>query len=273
MVLFCSLRPQRSVISCGNRFSLLLDYYCASYVTRHTDDPLIAAMDVAQPSTLHESSRRLRDLDPACPRVYGVAVMADVGRRRWWPLTAAVTTDRLRRMFEADAREVDDRAAASQLAATLAYCVVGRVAALLILEGRAWDPGLENLWVHCDSERAIDWVGVVDATLRVLPDDPAVADAVVRLPSEAALATWTAHRCHRALQPLFARLHRVSDGALAVSEMWGIVGAAIVSTATQIPLMAGSCRVSGMRRGQALLDAFVTFGLPVRGLPRKRLFN
>jgi hypothetical protein len=36
---------------------------------------------------------------------------------------------------------------------------------------------------------------VVDPTLRVLPDD-AATDDVVRLPGEAALATWTAHRCH-----------------------------------------------------------------------------
>ena len=45
-----------------------------------------------------------------------------------------------------------------------------------MLEGRAWDTGLENLWVHVDSEGAIDWLGVVDPTLRVLPDDPFCVD-------------------------------------------------------------------------------------------------
>jgi hypothetical protein len=174
-------------------------------VTILVDDPLIAGMPISRPLPLHESSARLRKLDPECPRRYGVAVMADVGRRRWWPLASALTSDRLRRMFASAAREMDSWAAASQLAAALAYTVVGRVVALVILEGRAWDPGLENLWVHCDSEGAIDWAGVVDATLRVLPNDPVVDDSVVRLPGEAALATWTAHRCHRALQPLFAR--------------------------------------------------------------------
>jgi hypothetical protein len=161
------------------------------------DDPLIAGMVIARPLPLHESSGRLRELYPACPRVYGVAVMTDVGRRRWWPLVSALTTDRLRRMFVTAAGEMDGRAAASQLAATLAYTVAGRVVALVILEGRAWDPGLENLWVHCDSEGAIDWVGVVDATLRVLPTDPAGCDNVVRLPSEAALATGHYNRCSR----------------------------------------------------------------------------
>jgi hypothetical protein len=32
--------------------------------------------------------------------------------------------------------------------------------------------------------------------------------------------------------------------------------------------LAGSCEAAGMRRGQAVLDAFVSFGLPVRGLRR-----
>ena len=112
---------------------------------------------------LHESSRRLRELYPECPRVYGVAVMGDLSRRRWWPLAEALTTDRLRTMFDVAAAETANRAAATQqLAATLAHVVIGRVVPLVVLEGRAWDTGLENLWVHVDSEGAIDWVGVVD---------------------------------------------------------------------------------------------------------------
>ena len=76
-------------------------------------------------------------------------------------------------MFDAAApRRTAAAAVAQQLAATLAHVVIGRVVALVVLEGRAWDTGLENLWVHVDSEGAIDWVGVVDPTLRVLPDDP-----------------------------------------------------------------------------------------------------
>ncbi|WP_373693528.1 iron reductase [[Mycobacterium] burgundiense] len=220
---------------------------------------------------LHESSRRLRNLYPECPRVYGVAVMADVSRRRWWPLASALNGERLELMFHAAAMEMDSRtAAAQQLAATLAHAVIGRVVALVVLEGRAWDTGLENLWVHVDSEGAIDWLGVVDPTLRVLPEDPCAgtvrpAEGVVELPSEAALATWIAHRCHRTLAPLFARLHRVSGGAVSVAAMWHTVGTAIVVAATQVPQLAGSSEVVGMRRGQAVLDALVGFGLPVRG--------
>jgi hypothetical protein len=249
------------------------------------DDPLIAGMAIARTLPLHESSRRLRELNPECPRVYGVAVMSDLTRRRWWPLQEALGTDRLAGMFNISALEVDSPAAAAQqLAATLAHVVIGRVIPLLVLEGRAWDTGLENLWVHVDSEGAIDWVGVVDPTVRALPDDPFfrarekrrggareeraahfARDGMVRLPSEAALTTWVAHRSHRTLQPLFGKLTDVSGGAISTASMWQIVGAAVVGAATHVPLLARSSELTSMRRGQAVLDALVGFGLPVRG--------
>jgi hypothetical protein len=245
------------------------------------DDPLIARMAISRTMPLHESSRRLRELYPECPRVYGVAVMSDLTRRRWWPLCDVLSTDRLRDMFDAAAAETDSRSAvAQQLAATLSHVVIGRVIPLMVLEGRAWDTGLENLWVHVDSEGAIDWVGVVDPTLRALPEDPYFGDRggvrrrhpsrdrIVALPNEAALATWVAHRSHRALEPLFDRLFEVSNGSMSVAAMWHVVGAAVVSAATQVPLLAGSSELTGMRRGQAVLDALVGFGAPVRGSSR-----
>lgn len=245
------------------------------------EDPLIASMAITRVLPLHESSRRLRELCPDCPRVYGVAVMGDLSRRRWWPLAEALDADRLQAMFDVAAKETDSRTAVThQLAVTLAHVVVGRVIPLLALEGRAWDTGLENLWVHVDSEGAIDWVGVVDPTLRALPDDPyfrgrrsvpaghSVRDGIVALPSEAALTTWIAHRSHRTLAPLFAKLADVSGAAMSVAAMWHAVGGAVVGAATQVPLLAGSSESTSMRRGQGVLDAFVGFGLPVRGASR-----
>jgi hypothetical protein len=249
------------------------------------DDPLIAGMDISRTLPLHESSRRLRELYPECPRVYGVAVMSDLTRRRWWPLADALGADKLRGMFDSAAAETDNRVAvAHQLAATLAHVVIGRVIPLLVLEGRAWDTGLENLWVHVDSDGAIDWVGVVDPTLRALPEDPhfgshagpragprgqhAVRDRIVALPSEAALTTWVAHRSHRALEPLFDGLYAVSGGLMSVAAMWHVVGTAVVSAATRVPLLAGSSELTSMRRAQAVLDALVGFGAPVRGSNR-----
>lgn len=233
------------------------------------EDPLIAGMAIKRALPLHESSRRLRGLYPECPRVYGVAVMGDVSRRRWWPFAEALTGDRLRTMFDLAAAETGNQAAvAQQLAGTLAHVVLGRVVPLLVLEGRAWDTGLENLWVHVDSEGAIDWVGVVDPTLRALPDDPCFGEdfpqGIVALPSEAALATWVAHRSHRALAPLFGELAAISEGAMSVAAMWHLVGGAVVGASTQVPLLTGSSEWTSMRRGQAVLDALAGFGLPVR---------
>ena len=239
------------------------------------EDPLIASMAIARPLPIHESSRRLRELYRECPRVYGVAVMGDLSRRRWWPLTELLTSDRLQRMFDAGTVETESRpTVAQQLAATFAHVVVGRVIPLLVLEGRVWDTGPQNLWVHVDSEGAIDWVGVADPTVRALPDDPhfcdhtSVGDGIVALPNEAALTTWVAHRSHRALAPVFSRLAVVSDGAMSVAAMWHTVGAAVVGAATQIPLLTRSSEVVSMRRGQAVLDALAGFGLPVRGTTR-----
>jgi hypothetical protein len=241
-------------------------------VTILIDDPLISAMAIDRVLPLHESARKLRELYPQCPRVYGVAVLGDVSVRRWWPLTSALNTDRLKTMFDAAAMDMDRRSAARQLAATLVHTVIGRVVALVVLEARAWDTGLENLWVHVDSDGVIDWAGVVDPTVRVLSDDPNVADSdgVVRLPSEAALTTWVAHRSHRTLEPLFAKLQVVSGGALSIANMWHIVGSMVVAAATQVPQLAGTDELAAMRRGQAVLDALVSFGLPVRGLPAAR---
>lgn len=231
-------------------------------------DPLISAMTIRRVLPVHESSRRLRRLTPDAPRVHGVALMADVSRRRWWPLESVVSSGRLAGMYDAASAELDNRrTAAQQVAAAFTHAVLGRVLTLLVLEGRAWDAGPENLWMHVDSEGAIDWTGVVDPTLRVLPGDPANT-GVVRLPGEQALATWTAHRCHRSLAPLFEELQRLSGDALTTTAMWQSVGAAAVITATQVPLISGAGETVCMRRAQAVLDALTAFGLPVRALRR-----
>jgi hypothetical protein len=54
--------------------------------------------------------------------------------------------------------------------------------------------------------------------------------------------------------------------------MWHVVGSMVVAAATQVPQLAGTDELTAMRRGQAVLDALVGFGLPVRGpsAPRPR---
>lgn len=234
------------------------------------DHPLISNMDIRRVLPVHESSRRLRALFPQYPLVYGVAVLDDVARYRWWPIDSERTADVVEAMFAAAAADIGPQAAARQVAATLVHEIIGRMLPLVFLEGRAWDVGLENLWMHLNRDGAIDWVAVVDPTLRVLPDDPGITngvarpsrqDALVALPSESALTTWVAHRCHRSLMRLFDTLYVICDGAFSVTAMWHIVGSATIGIAAQIPASSDDLIA---RRSQAILDALVRFGLPVR---------
>ena len=177
-------------------------------------------------------------------------------------------------MFDAATIDMDSRSAAKQLAATLVHTVIGRVVALVVLEARAGIPGWRTMGPRRLRRRhRLGRSG--RPTVRVLPDDPCAGDGVgggvVRLPSEAALTTWVAHRCHRTLAPLFTKLHMVSGGALPIAAMWHIVGSMVVACATQVPQLAGADELAAMRRGQAVLDALVGFGLPVRGVPAVHL--
>jgi hypothetical protein len=56
-------------------------------------------------------------------------------------------------MFDIAAERPTGRAAVAQQRRQLAHVVVGRVVPLLVLEGRAWDTGLENFWCTWTSRR------------------------------------------------------------------------------------------------------------------------
>lgn len=236
-------------------------------------DSRTARVTIPRQLALHDSCRRLRQLHPQYPRTYGVAVLAEVSKRRWFPLDSVFTIERLRGSLNATAVMTERRAAGNMLAARLIHDVLGRLLPLVLLEGRAWDAGLENLWVHFDNDNDIDWVAVVDPTMRVLPDDPWIsanggpgeADSVLILPNESALTTWVAHRCHRTLAPLFVWLHRACEGAIPISSMWQLVGSTVVAAASQLPRRPDLDEADSFRRSQAVIDAMVGFGLPVRG--------
>lgn len=101
---------------------------------------------------------RLRALQPEHPRVYAVAAMAEQGKRRWWRLSDGAREGRIELMYRRHAAEMISADIAAEVVATaLIHAVVGRVVALLVAEGRAWDPGLENLWIHTDNDGGIDW--------------------------------------------------------------------------------------------------------------------
>ncbi|WP_280268825.1 hypothetical protein [Nocardia wallacei] len=207
---------------------------------------------------------RLRALQPEHPRVYAVAAMSDQGRRRWWRLADGVREGRIEVMYRRHAAEMISADIAAEVVATaLIHAVVGRVVALLVAEGRAWDPGLENLWVHTDNDGGIDWAGLSDTTIRVVDGDRlAGGTGVVTLPCERAMSVWLAHRCEAALVLVQHAMLRCAG--LSARRFWALVGETIVGAATYVPDLARTSSTVGAARGQALLAAMEERGMPVR---------
>src|SRR3546814_9780899 len=111
--------------------------------------------------------------------------MSGEGKRRWWQLREGLCGDRVHQMFARSLQDLDSaEAAAIQVATSLIHAVVVRVAASIVSEGAAWDPGLENLFIQLDSDGGIDWAGVIDETLRVAPNGrESCSNGVVDMPS------------------------------------------------------------------------------------------
>ena len=211
-------------------------------MTAVVDDPLIAGMAIRRVLPLHESSRRLRTLYPECPRVYGVAVMSDVSRRRWWPL--AVGADQRAGstpMFAAAAEEMDSprrgRPAVGGHAGPRGHRP-GRRA------GRARGPGLGHRPGEPLGARRLRRRHRLARCRR--PDAAGAARRSLRRRGARRKAWWNCPARPRwrpgsrtaataSLAPLFARLHAASGGAVSVASMWHTVGSAIVVAATQVP--------------------------------------
>jgi hypothetical protein len=234
-----------------------------------TVTPRWASIEVGAGAALFASSaRRLADLCPDSPRSYGVVWIPGENKRRWWPL-ADLLGDRFEQMYQRALRDLlTPEKAARQMASMVIHGVVGTVTALVVLDGRAWDPGIDNLWMHSDSDGAIDWAGIVDPTLRLLVDEPgAGVRGTVTLPCEQALLTWTAHRCVTTLRPLLATVvarARADGAAVDASMLWGMVGESVMGTAAYVPALAGVGEAVALARGRGLMDAMVTEGVPVR---------
>ncbi|MFD0363241.1 hypothetical protein ACFQZZ_17480 [Nocardia sp. GCM10030253] len=207
---------------------------------------------------------RLRALQPEHPRVYAVAAMSEQGKRRWWRLSDGLREGRIELMYRRHAAEMISADTAAEVVATaLIHAVIGRVVALLVAEGRAWDPGLQNLWIHADNDGGIDWAGLVDTTIRVLDSDELAGEpGVVTLPCERAMYVWLAHRCEPSLTMIQYSLARCSG--LSARRFWSLVGESIIGAATYVPDLARTDALVGARRGQGLLMALEERGLPVR---------
>lgn len=205
------------------------------------------------------------------PKFYSIADLRTQSRRRWVPLERAVDSGRVETMFRNHFAESGDIRFSTYLVAdAFAHGVIGRAVASFVTTGRVWDTGAENLAVRTDIEGGLDWAGVRDTTLRVLPDDPSAgAPGTVVLPCEQAIAQWLACRSRATLAPVFDGLAGVSS--CSTETLWSVVGECILGAATIVPTFADTNTETGYRRGQLVLQALHDAGLAVRrrsALPR-----
>lgn len=211
---------------------------------------------------------RLRSLQPEHPRVYAAAAMAEQGKRRWWALSTGLREGRIDLMYRRHAAEMISATAASEVVATaLIHAVLGRVAALWVADGRAWDPGLENVWIHTDNDGGIDWTGLADTTIRVVAGDPLEGSpGVVSLPCERAMWVWLAYRCEPSLLLIQGALARCAG--LGPRRFSALVAESVSGATTYVPDLARTDPVAGARRGQGLLMALEERGMAIRRAQR-----
>ncbi|MFF0543847.1 hypothetical protein ACWEVD_05760 [Nocardia thailandica] len=202
---------------------------------------------------------RLRALQPDYPRVYAPAAMCEQGKRRWWQLRTGLREGRLDLMYRRHAAEmVSDEVAAEVVGTALVHAVAGRVTALFVATGQAWDPGPDNIWIHHDNDGGIDWAGLSDITLR----SAGVHPGMVALPGEHAVAVWLANRCAASLE--LVGLHLTRSTGLAPRRFWSLLGESVCGAATYVPALNGMDEALGAHRGQLIMSALEERGLPVR---------
>lgn len=208
---------------------------------------------------------------PGYPKFYSIANLGEHSRRRWVPLERAVEGGRVERMFRDYFTESGDIRFATYLVAdAFAHAVLGRAVASFVTTGRIWDTGAENMSVRTDIEGGLDWAGVRDTTLRVLPSDPAAGSpGITTMPCERSTAQWLACRSRATLGAVFDGLSDVSN--CGVETLWSMAGECVLGAATIVPTYAGTSAETGGRRGQYVLQALHEAGLAVRrrsSLPR-----
>jgi hypothetical protein len=211
-------------------------------------------------SALGATVERLRGLRPEYPDAYApcIGVPAEPG----WTLLA----DAVPHVpgWCAQARERDNPARLASVAATtvggaLVHAVLGQVTAALVLDRRAWDVRAGHLAVHADTGR----LAVRDATLVVLPDDPAAGHPDTEVvPDLPALLHRVAADAVATLRPLLDAVRAATRYGLV--PLWNSAADAVRGAAHYAPLYAGVDRDAARAVGAALVDALAAHGARLR---------
>jgi hypothetical protein len=200
-------------------------------------------------SALAATVERLRGLRPEYPDAYApcIGVPAEPGWSSPADVVAHVDA------WCARAREQDNPARLASVAATtvagvLVHAVLGRVTAALVLDRRAWDVRAGHLVLHPGTGR----LAVRDASLLVLPDDPAAGhpDAEV-LPDLPALLHRVAADAVATLRPLLDAVRAATRYGLV--PLWNGAADAVRGAAHYAPLYAGTDRERARALGAALV--------------------
>jgi hypothetical protein len=216
-------------------------------------------------SALAATVERLRGLRPDYPDAYAVRI--GVPAEPGWRSLADAVPDVAE--WCAQARDRDNPARLASVAATavggaLVHGVLGTVTAALVLERRAWGLHAGHLAVHPAPDGSpADRVAVRDASLLVLPDDPAAGhpDAEV-LPDLPALLDRVAEAAVATLRPLLDAVRAATRYGLV--PLWNSAADAVRGAATYAPLYAGIEREPARAVGAALVYALAAHGARIR---------
>jgi hypothetical protein len=212
-------------------------------------------------SALAATVDRLRRLLPEYPDAYAprIGVPDEPG---WTPLAEAAphVAGWCARARERDNPAGLDSVAASTVGGALTHAVLGRVTAALVLDRRAWDVRAAHLAVHPDDGR----LAVCDATLLVLPDDPAAGRPDVQvLPDLPAMLQRVAADAVATLRPLLDAVRAATRYGLV--PLWNSAADAVRGTAHYVPLYARVDRDGAREIGSALVEALAAEGALLRG--------
>ena len=226
--------------------------------------PVASGGRISEDVQFEQTSEALAALRPGYPKFYSMADLGMQSRRRWVPLTEAVESGRVEKMFRHYYDESRDRRYSTyQVADAFTHGVLGRVMASFIALDRIWDTGPENLSVRTDIDGGLDWAGVHDTRLRSLSEESHTSRGGSHMmPCEVSLAHWLVCRSTPTLNHVF-------DGLSSISRchpdiLWAMVGRSIIGASTLIPTFSGTSPESGYRRGQLVLQSMHVAGLAVR---------
>ena len=205
-------------------------------------------------------AEQLRGLWPAFPHLYGIdqRPIRSVAGPDWVDVHDAVPA-----MLDRAARQLSTSPGvlAARTTTSLAYAVIGRPGISLTLTRRV--PDLDSMMLRLSADGLVEQAAVTGATVALLTDDPLAArpDAAA-FASLGALIDWTADRAIAILRPLLDDLHRRTRFGLV--PMWNLAADSVLGPSTVVPLLVGRDQAGGRAVANALLDALVARGAPIR---------